>query len=188
MTGTLPSSSSPQFLDKLKVERERGITVIHTHTDGKEYLINLIDTPGHVDFSYEVSRSLGACEGGLLLVDCTRESELPPTYFPLQSDGLFWSFLLTSAQKGSKPKHYPYSTMPSMRISPSCQSSTRSTSRTPHPPKPPSRSSRHSACRGIHICQSARRAGWGWMRFFGGLWRTFRRRESGRMKMASCGV
>ncbi|WWC66014.1 GTP-binding protein LepA [Kwoniella dejecticola CBS 10117] len=79
MTGTVPSSSNPQFLDKLKVERERGITVkaqtvsiIHTHTDGQKYLINLIDTPGHVDFSYEVSRSLGACEGGLLLVDCSQ--------------------------------------------------------------------------------------------------------------------
>ncbi|WVQ95928.1 GTP-binding protein LepA [Kwoniella sp. CBS 9459] len=79
MTGTVPASSSPQFLDKLKVERERGITVkaqtvslIHTHTDGHKYLINLIDTPGHVDFSYEVSRSLGACEGGLLLVDCSQ--------------------------------------------------------------------------------------------------------------------
>ncbi|OCF40684.1 GTP-binding protein LepA [Kwoniella heveanensis CBS 569] len=79
MTGTVPASSSPQFLDKLKVERERGITVkaqtvslIHTHKDGQKYLINLIDTPGHVDFSYEVSRSLGACEGGLLLVDCSQ--------------------------------------------------------------------------------------------------------------------
>jgi len=83
MTNTLPPSSSPQFLDKLKVERERGITVkaqtvsiIHTHTDGNRYLINLIDTPGHVDFSYEVSRSLGACEGGLLLVDSTRKLRL----------------------------------------------------------------------------------------------------------------
>ncbi|WVQ84435.1 GTP-binding protein LepA [Cryptococcus sp. DSM 104549] len=79
MTGTVPETSSPQFLDKLKVERERGITVkaqtvsiIHKHTDGHKYLINLIDTPGHVDFSYEVSRSLGACEGALLLVDCSQ--------------------------------------------------------------------------------------------------------------------
>ncbi|TXT06592.1 uncharacterized protein COLE_05923 [Cutaneotrichosporon oleaginosum] len=79
MTDTLPQEANAQFLDKLKVERERGITVkaqtvsiIHTHTDGNKYLINLIDTPGHVDFSYEVSRSLGACEGGLLLVDCTQ--------------------------------------------------------------------------------------------------------------------
>lgn len=81
MTGTVPDTANAQFLDKLKVERERGITVkaqtvsiIHTHTDGQRYLINLIDTPGHVDFSYEVSRSIGACEGGLILVDCTRES------------------------------------------------------------------------------------------------------------------
>lgn len=81
MTGTVPESSSPQFLDKLKVERERGITVkaqtvslIHQHKDGHKYLINLIDTPGHVDFSYEVSRSLGACEGALLLIDCSRKS------------------------------------------------------------------------------------------------------------------
>lgn len=84
MTGTVPTSSSPQFLDKLKVERERGITVkaqtvslIYQHKDGHKYLINLIDTPGHVDFSYEVSRSLGACEGALLLVDCSRTSNTP---------------------------------------------------------------------------------------------------------------
>ncbi|KAJ9096389.1 hypothetical protein QFC21_005211 [Naganishia friedmannii] len=80
MTGTITKGpgGNHQVLDKLNVERERGITVkaqtvsmLHTHK-GEEYLINLIDTPGHVDFSYEVSRSLGACEGCLLLVDASQ--------------------------------------------------------------------------------------------------------------------
>lgn len=75
-TGTLSDRSKhEQFLDKLQVEKERGITVkaqsasmFYTH-NGVTYLLNLIDTPGHVDFSYEVSRSLYACQGALLLVD-----------------------------------------------------------------------------------------------------------------------
>ncbi|CED85336.1 gtp-binding protein lepa [Phaffia rhodozyma] len=81
LTGTIKvgePGGNQQVLDKLKVERERGITVkaqtvsmIHEYK-GKKYLLNLIDTPGHVDFSYEVSRSLAACEGALLLVDCTQ--------------------------------------------------------------------------------------------------------------------
>lgn len=67
-----------QVLDKLKVEQDRGITVkaqssslIH-NLNGTDYLINLVDTPGHSDFAYEVERSLKACEGALLIVDCAQ--------------------------------------------------------------------------------------------------------------------
>ncbi|TPX69927.1 hypothetical protein SpCBS45565_g02086 [Spizellomyces sp. 'palustris'] len=96
-TGTISKDDlNKQFLDKLKVERERGITVkaqtasmFYTH-NGEKYLLNLIDTPGHVDFSYEVSRSLAACQGTLLLVDACQgiQAQTVANFFLAFGEGL----------------------------------------------------------------------------------------------------